>query len=322
MEKTMKQKIWESYRFPIILIGAIILGCVIGMVMGERAVVLKPLGEIFLNLMFTIVVPLVFLTISSAVGSMVNMKRLGKILGTLLGAFLVTGFIAGILSIVIVKLIPPALGANISITAADGTAESLKISEQIVGMLTVNDFSGLFSKSNMVPLIVFSILFGLAVSAIGGEDNIVSKGLNALTQVILKLVDYIMMYAPIGLGTYFAALIGEFGPQLLGSYGRLISIYYPTCGLLSDFLYPVCLLCGRPDRCEGHVQKYPASRCDLSSHAEFHRHPACQPGCRRQDRYPQGYSRHRPADWRHCTSGRHRDLRCHEDRFPVRPVWP
>lgn len=229
MEKTMKQKIWESYRFPIILIGAIILGCVIGMVMGENAVVLKPLGEIFLNLMFTIVVPLVFLTISSAVGSMVNMKRLGKILGTLLGTFLATGFVAGVLSIIIVKLIPPALGANISVTAVDGTAESLKISEQVVGMLTVNDFSGLFSKSNMVPLIVFSILFGLAVSAIGGEDNIVSRGLNALTQVILKLVDYIMMYAPIGLGAYFAALIGEFGPQLLGSYGRLISIYYPTC---------------------------------------------------------------------------------------------
>lgn len=232
MEKTTRQKIWDAYRFPIILIGAIALGCIIGIVMGEQAVVLKPLGEIFLNLMFTIVVPLVFLTISSAVGSMINMKRLGKILGTLLGTFLVTGFIAGVLSIIIVKTIPPALGADIAVTAGDGGAEALNISEQIVGMLTVSDFSELFSKSNMVPLIVFSILFGLAVSAISaaaGEDNIVAKGLNALTQVILKLVDYIMMYAPIGLGAYFAALIGEFGPQLLGSYGRLISIYYPTC---------------------------------------------------------------------------------------------
>ena len=229
MKKTMKQKMWESYRFPIILIASIVLGCVIGAVLGEKAVVLKPLGEIFLNLMFTIVVPLVFLTISSAVGSMINMKRLGKILGTLLVTFLVTGAIAGVLIITIVKIFPPALGASITVSADEVAAESVNIGEKIVAMLTVSDFNGLFTKSNMLPLIIFSVLFGVAVSAVGGEDNIVVKGLNALSQVVLKLVNYFMLYAPIGLGAYFAALIGEFGPQLLGSYGRVMAIYYPTC---------------------------------------------------------------------------------------------
>lgn len=229
MEKTVKQKIWESYRFPIILIASIVLGCAIGAVLGEKATVLKPLGEIFLNLMFTIVVPLVFLTISSAVGSMINMKRLGKILGTLLVTFLVTGAIAGVMIITIVKIFPPALGANIAVSADEIVPESVDIGEKIVAMLTVSDFNGLFTKSNMLPLIIFSVLFGLAVSAVGGEDNIVVKGLNALSQVVLKLVNYFMLYAPIGLGAYFAALIGEFGPQLLGSYGRVMAVYYPTC---------------------------------------------------------------------------------------------
>ena len=73
------KSIWKNYRFPILLIGSIVVGSVIGMVMGEKATVLKPFGDIFLNLMFTAIVPLVFATIASAVGNMMNMKRLGSI---------------------------------------------------------------------------------------------------------------------------------------------------------------------------------------------------------------------------------------------------
>ena len=78
-----KKKIWESYRFPLILLAGIVIGAIIGLVFGEKATVLAPLGDIFINLMFTIVVPMVFISITNAVGSMLNMKRLGKILGSL-----------------------------------------------------------------------------------------------------------------------------------------------------------------------------------------------------------------------------------------------
>ena len=75
-----KKSIWKSYRFPIILVIGIVVGALLGVTLGEKATVLKPLGDIFLNLMFTIVVPMVFVSITTAVGNMVNMKRLGKIL--------------------------------------------------------------------------------------------------------------------------------------------------------------------------------------------------------------------------------------------------
>ena len=68
-----KKKIWDSYRFPLILLGGIIIGALLGLVLGERATVLAPVGQIFLNLMFTIVVPMVFVSITTAVGNMVNM---------------------------------------------------------------------------------------------------------------------------------------------------------------------------------------------------------------------------------------------------------
>ncbi|WFA08817.1 dicarboxylate/amino acid:cation symporter [Tissierella sp. Yu-01] len=222
-----KKSIWLNYRFPIVLIISIVIGSIIGVIFGEKATLLKPLGDIFLNLMFTAVTPLVFLTIASAVGNMVNMKRLGKILGNMFLTFIVTGLIAAILIIIVVKIFPPAEGVNIAIETVE-ELEKITLTEQIVNALTVNDFSKLLSRSNMMPLIVFSILFGYCVSFFG-ENNMVAKGLDALSKVMMKLINVIMLYAPIGLGAYFASLIGEFGPQLLGAYAKAMAIYYPLC---------------------------------------------------------------------------------------------
>ena len=103
----------KSYRFPIILLGAIALGCVIGAVMGERALILKPLGDLFINAMFMVVVPLVFSTICSAVASMSSMERLGKVMKSLVLVFTVTGAIAALLMLVTVTPFPPAEGVHI-----------------------------------------------------------------------------------------------------------------------------------------------------------------------------------------------------------------
>ena len=85
-----KKSIWEAYRFSIILIGAIIIGSFIGVHFGEKAKVLKPLGDLFINGMFTIVVPLVFVTISSSISSMSDMTRLKSILKNLILVFVST----------------------------------------------------------------------------------------------------------------------------------------------------------------------------------------------------------------------------------------
>lgn len=230
METIEKKSFWQNYRFPIILLIAIGIGSALGVIMGEKATMFKPLGEIFINLMFTAVVPMVFVTISSAVGNMLNMKRLGKILGSMFLVFFVTGLIAALIIFTVVTIFPPAAGANIAMEAA-GELQEISLAEQVVKAVTVNDFVGLMSKANMLPLIVFSILFGFCVSTVGGEDNMIAKGLDALSKVLMKLISIIMLYAPIGLGAYFASLIGEFGPQLLGAYAKAMAIYYPVCFL-------------------------------------------------------------------------------------------
>lgn len=233
-----KKKIWDSYRFPLILLGGIIIGAVLGLVLGEKAAFFEPLGQIFLNLMFTIVVPMVFVSIATAVGNMLNMKRLGKILGSLVLTFVVTGMFAAALVLVVVNVWPPAANTAIEMGAAE-MGEASSVSDMIVGALTVNDFSGLMSRSNMLPIIVFAIMSGLAVAACGGQESVAGKLLNNLNDIIMKMVDMIMKLAPVGLGAYFANLVGEFGPQLIGDYGRTMLVYYPMCAVYVLVFFPL-----------------------------------------------------------------------------------
>lgn len=232
-----KKKIWESYRFPLILLAGILTGAILGLVLGEKATVLAPLGDIFINLMFTIVVPMVFISITNAVGSMLNMKRLGKILGSLVLVFVVTGLFAAALVLIVVNVFPPAANTSITMGSAE-VGETASISSMIVNTLTVDDFTGLLSRKNMLPIIVFAILTGVAVSACGGEESPVGKLLCNLNAIIMKMVDMIMKLAPIGLGAYFANLVGEFGPQLIGDYGRTMLIYYPMCIVYAVVFFP------------------------------------------------------------------------------------
>jgi len=237
-EKVMNKKtIWESYRFPLILLIGIIIGAALGIFLGEGATVLSPLGNIFVNLMFTIVVPMVFVSITTAVGSMLNMKRLGKILGSLVLTFIITGLIAAALVLIVVNIWPPSANTTIELAQTE-LGEATKVGDMIVGSLTVDDFSGLMSRKNMLPIIVFAIISGLAVSACGGEDSHVGQLLKNLNEIIMKIVDLIMKLAPIGLGAYFASLVGEFGPQLIGDYGRTMLIYYPMCIFYFMLFFP------------------------------------------------------------------------------------
>lgn len=224
--------------FPLILLAGIIVGSGIGLVFGKQAQVLKPLGDIFLNLMFTIVSPMVLVSITTAVGNMADMKRLGKILGSTIATFIITGLFAAALVLFTVHIFSP-VGAGSIEMAVGETAEMTSAADMLVSSLTVSDFPELLSRKNMLPLIVFSVLLGLAISTNGGKDSALGKIFNNLNDVIMTMISYIMKFAPIGLGAYFANLIGEFGPALIGNYGRALAIYYPMVILYMVVMFPL-----------------------------------------------------------------------------------
>ena len=238
MATIQKKSFWQQYGSLILILGGIIIGAVIGAFAPAVGTTIKPIGDIFLNLLFTIVVPLVFVSIASAVGSMANMKRLGKILGSTIGTFIFTGLIAAACVLLWVNLFSPSAGTSIQLTAGEA-GEAQSAGELLVSTLTVSDFSDLWDKSNMLPLIIFAIIFGFCVSACGGDESPMGKLLINLNDIIMKFVGVIMFIAPIGLGAYFANLVATYGPEIVGDYGRSMLVYYPLCLLYAVIFFPL-----------------------------------------------------------------------------------
>lgn len=222
-----KNKFIKSYGMPLLLLLSIIIGSILGIILGSDAVILKPFGTVFLNLMFTIVVPLVFCTISSSIANMLNLKRLKKILKYVFIVFIITSLISAILMIFSLNIFDITKGVNIALES--NTIEQVDVPSKIVNAITVSDFSNLLSKSNMLPLIIFSIIFGIATSLLKEKGETIKNVLSSFSQVMMKIVKIIMYYAPIGLCAYFASLVGEFGPELLGSYAKSMALYYIVC---------------------------------------------------------------------------------------------
>lgn len=222
---------FKNYRFTVILLSAILIGGAAGLIFGEKTAVVKPFGDLFLNLMFMIIVPLVFFSISSAISNMKGMKRLGKIMGSILVVFLVTASVAAILGLIGASIIKPIENTDIEalkamMSSTDTTdQEQIPFLSQLVNTFTVPDFHLLLSRSNMLQLIVFSLLFGISTAMVGEKAKPVADFLSAATGVMMKMVNIVMYYAPIGLGCYFAAVVGELGPQILEGYARSFVLY-------------------------------------------------------------------------------------------------
>lgn len=221
---------FKNYRSSIILLTAIIIGGCIGLSVGPKAAIVKPFGELFLNLMFMVIVPLVFFSVTSAIAGMSEMKRLGKILGSILIVFLGTAFVAAVVGFIGTSIFNPLKNVDLSaiqslMAAPTDEQEKVTVLQQIVNTFTVPDFALLFSKKSMLQLIVFSILFGVATAAIGEKAKPMANFLSAGTAVMMKVFNIIMYYAPIGLGCYFAAVVGELGPQIVEGYARAFGLY-------------------------------------------------------------------------------------------------
>ena len=229
------KKFLSNYKSTIILLVAIIVGAFVGIIFQEKATILSPFGDIFLNLLLVIIVPLIFLTITTSIAKMKQPKRLGKIMVTIIGVFIFTSIISvlfGFASTYFVKLVNPEDGEKIRISLENQTldnsqedSEELTIADRTVNLLTVNDFQKLLSKDNIIALLIFSIIFGIAINMSGEKGEPVYKFLESANVIVNNIVKIIMYYAPIGLGCYFASLVGSFGASIAVGYLKTFVIY-------------------------------------------------------------------------------------------------
>lgn len=244
-------KFIKNYKSTIILLLSIILGMIVGIIFKEKASYLKPFGDLFLNLLLVIIVPLIFLTITVSIGKMKSPKRIGKILFTSLITFVVTSIISVVIGLGFAKnfnIIKYEDKNSIKeIIKEDKSVkkEKLNILEKTVNTVSTNDFKSLITNDNIIALICFSIIFGLAINLSKDKKKPVLDILDSFSSVIQKFIKIIMCYAPIGLSCYFASLVGSFGKELVLGYAKTFLIYLIACLFIYFVIYSLyAILCG------------------------------------------------------------------------------
>ena len=233
-----KKAIAKNYRFLAILIGAMIAGALVGWFAPDFGHKIAFLGTMFINMMFCVVVPLVFASIAGSIANMSSKERAGKIMGVTVGTFVITGALAAILMFVLMKIFPPVLSPW-SDVATEAMGDYASMTDMIVNFFTVSDFSGLLSRRAMLPLIVFSVLFGFAVQLTGGKDSVIGQWLAGLSDVMMKFVNIITYYAPIAFFAIFADLVATYGSSVAEGYGRAMIVYYPLCFIYIFTAFPL-----------------------------------------------------------------------------------
>ena len=241
------KKFLKNYGFIFFMLVGIIAGCITGALwpavkegeeyISQGARVLEPLGTIFINLMFCVVVPMVFCSIASAVANMQSAKRAGKVMGVTLATFFVTAAIAAVIMYIVARCIPLVSG-NYQATEGE-VGSTLGLADMIINFFTKPDFVELLSRRAILPLIVFAILFGFGVQMSGGTETMMAKFLANATDVLLNMVKIISYYAPIGFFGFFAYLVATYGPELIGDYSKTLLIYYGLCFAYMFVFFPI-----------------------------------------------------------------------------------
>lgn len=241
------KKILKNYKSTIILIGGIILGTIVGLIFKEKAAILSPLGDIFINLMFVVIVPLVFLTISSSIIKMENPKRLGKIMIVIILVFLLMSLVAAFIGIGTTRAIKIIDSGNQSeimnlLDTSITNTEKLNILERTANLLTVNDFYKILSKDSIIAIILFAIIFGFAVKKSKSKGEKVKEIILSLNDIVINIVNIIMYYAPVGLGCYIASLIGTYGSTIAVGFLKTFITYTFICLFVYIIVYSIYAL--------------------------------------------------------------------------------
>lgn len=237
------KKFIKTYKSTLILLLALVVGTIAGLIFKEKTTIVKPLGDLFLNLLLVIIVPLIFLTISTSIGKMGQPKRVGKILLTVVGVFVVTSLISVLVGIGTTK-VTSLVDVNDSEAIKEvlkeettATQEDVDFLDRTVSTISVNDFSKLLTRDNMIALLVFSILVGVSINMAGEKGNKFLEMLESANEVVQNFIKLTMYYAPIGLGCYFAALVGTFGGEIAVGYGKTFIIYTVVALLFYFIVY-------------------------------------------------------------------------------------
>ena len=240
----------------IALLFGIIAGCAVNYALDDgtpaAAAHLKAIADylsiitaLFLRLIKMIIAPLVFSTLVAGIAHMGDVAALGRIGIRSLGWFILASLVSLTLGLILVHLFQPGVGLNLPFpptTATSGVETGAFNLKDFVTHLVPSSIFDAMSTNDILPIVIFSIFFGVALTAIGEAGMPIVRGVESLVKVMLQVTDYVMRFAPLAVFTAVTSAIAERGPQIIGTFGEFVGSFYLGLIVLWALLIGVCFL--------------------------------------------------------------------------------
>jgi len=215
---------------------AVSLGVALGVVAPDFAKSLKPIGDTFINLVKMVITPIIFLTIVHGIASMADLSKLGRVGGKALLYFEIVSTFALAIGLVVVNLTKPGKGLDISALAKGDVSKYVAAGEQQSMLefflhIVPSNVVAAFASSDLLPVVFFAVLFGVALTAVGDAGRDIADLLVRFQAVFFRIVSMVMVLAPVGAFGAMAYTVGAFGLKTLLPLGRLMLDVYVTMAL-------------------------------------------------------------------------------------------
>ncbi|MCJ2188996.1 dicarboxylate/amino acid:cation symporter [Novosphingobium beihaiensis] len=221
---------------------ALVLGVAAGLAMGEHASEIKWIGDLFIRAIKMLVVPLIFFSLVSGITAVGDIGRLGKVGGRALALFMGTALIAVSLGMGLAALVQPGAGLTIALPAGSAvpSAPDQSLVAMIVGLVPENPIMAM-AQGSILPVILFSVLFGMAILVSGDEGQPLARAMNAGSAVMQNMTIFVMELTPFGVFALIAWVTGTFGFDALVPLSKLVGLNYLGCVLILGIVYPLIL---------------------------------------------------------------------------------
>src|SRR4029079_11620259 len=190
---------------------------------------------LFLRLIKMIIAPLVFSTLVAGIAHMGDIAALGRVGLRALSWFILATFVSLTLGLILVNLLQPGVGLNLALpaaTAASGVETTAFNLKDFVSHLVPQSIFEAMSTNEILPIVIFSIFFGVALTSIGEKGKPVVRGVESLVRVMLQVTNYVMRFAPFAVFTAVASALAERGPQIIMTLGKFVGSFYLGLAIL------------------------------------------------------------------------------------------
>lgn len=236
-------KFLKSLYFQVLV--AIVIGIIFGYLYPTLGTEMKPLGDAFIKLIKMIIGPIIFCTIVVGIAGMGDMKKVGRVGGKALLYFECVTTFSLFFGILLVEVLKPGQGMNIDPSTLDSSAVQMyaqsapahSVGQFFMNMIP-NTVTDAFAKGDILQVLLFSIIFGWALSRLGEKGRPLLTMINYVSQTFFRIVDIIMLFAPVGTFGAMAFTIGAYGIESLGSLLKLLGTFYLAC-----ILFLICIIC-------------------------------------------------------------------------------